>query len=514
LNHKDTKITKNDTKGRIIGPSLRVLCVFVVQSLFASCFSPAYGQEPAGTPIVNQAAYAYVDAFADEPGFGLTGIVRFLTGPPRGDLGPTRGRVLDCDGEPLADYRGFTIGLYLPDPRDASNGSLIGIAPLTTTELPGVPGNGVPQGAAPNRANSNPFFLTDEDLGAYSLLLDAAKGELDAGRSYLLIVRPPDGSAYGARRIRIVIGPRVGDRVSYTATALDGSAIDAGDGRTSVTRTLFVAETDGDGGPFGLIDLTITVCDHDQLQILKTGDRAAAEPGDTVVYRIAVRYRGGTPLAALQVTDDLPLGFRLLPGSARAQIGDERVALEVSQNGRRVSLSPAGGALPADQTLSIVYATLVTPEALRSRGINSAEVSGQVGAESGSPHPVRAGPAIYQVAVRQGILSIAGTLVGRVFIDRNADGEQQLGEPGVAGAVLLMDDGNRITTDRHGLFSVANVIAGYRTCALDLGSMPGFRLAPNRRFAERNSLSRLVHLAPGGMARVNFAVVKQEGLGR
>lgn len=69
-----------------------------------------------------------------------------------------------------------------------------------------------------------------------------------------------------------------------------------------------------------------------------------------------------------------------------------------------------------------------------------------------------------------------------------------------------MKDGNRITTDINGLFSVANVLPGNHTGVLDLSSLPGYTLAPNLKFKERNSQSRLVRLEPGGMARMNFAV--------
>ncbi len=108
--------------------------------------------------------------------------------------------------------------------------------------------------------------------------------------------------------------------------------------------------------------------------------------------------------------------------------------------------------------------------------------------------------------MRSGILSDTGTIIGRVFVDKNFDGEQQANEPGVPNAVILMDDGNRITTDPNGLFSVANVVSGYRTGVLDLTSLPGYTLAPNLYFKERNSQSRLVHLQPSGMVRMNFAV--------
>jgi hypothetical protein len=69
-----------------------------------------------------------------------------------------------------------------------------------------------------------------------------------------------------------------------------------------------------------------------------------------------------------------------------------------------------------------------------------------------------------------------------------------------------MDDGNRIVTDPNGLYSLSNVISGSRTLAIDLTSIPGYTLAPNLYFIERNSQSRLVRLAPGALGRANFAV--------
>jgi len=91
-------------------------------------------------------------------------------------------------------------------------------------------------------------------------------------------------------------------------------------------------------------------------------------------------------------------------------------------------------------------------------------------------------------------------------VDKNFDGEQQNGEPGIPDAVVFMDDGNRIVTDANGLYSVANVIPGARTLVLDISSLSGYTLAPNLYFIERNSQSRLVRLSPGGLARANFAV--------
>ena len=128
------------------------------------------------------------------------------------------------------------------------------------------------------------------------------------------------------------------------------------------------------------------------------------------------------------------------------------------------------------------------------------------GLRTDNNQPVKDGPATHKMRITPGILADCGTIIGRVFEDKNFDGEQQNNEPGIPNAVVILDDGNRITTDANGLFSVANVQPGYRSGVLDFSSLPGYTLAPNRKFKERNSQSRLVNLAPSGLVRMNFAV--------
>lgn len=237
------------------------------------------------------------------------------------------------------------------------------------------------------------------------------------------------------------------------------------------------------------------------LQLIKTADRAAAEPGDTVVYRLALTNTGTVTASNIKVTDTLPLGVRYLPQSLQG-------SLNTGTATQKVSLPPAAvsnrtvtftySAIAPGQTLTIVYAAVVTSDAIRGDGRNIAQEP-------------RSNLAAFQLRIRQGILTDCGTIVGRVFVDKNFDGEQQPGEPGVPNAVIYMDDGNRIVTDANGMFSLANVIAGNRTGTLDLSSLPGYSLAPNTRFIERNSQSRLVRLEPGGMARMNFAVTPAYG---
>ncbi|HBY75751.1 MAG TPA: hypothetical protein DEG47_01785 [Cyanobacteria bacterium UBA11148] len=241
-----------------------------------------------------------------------------------------------------------------------------------------------------------------------------------------------------------------------------------------------------------------------ELVLIKTADRAAAEPGDTVIYRLALRNAGTAPASNIELTDKLPLGMQFLPESLQGSVtgGNNtrsvRLGSDIKSN-RTIAFSvPNTLTLQPRETLNVVYGVLVTPDAIRGNGRNVAVEP-------------RSNIASYLVRIRPGILSDCGTLIGRVFVDKNFDGEQQPGESGVPNAVVYMDDGNRITTDANGLFSVANVLSGNRTGTLDLTSLPGYTLAPNLYFIEGNSQSRLVRLEPGGLARMNFAVTPAYG---
>jgi uncharacterized repeat protein (TIGR01451 family) len=408
------------------------------------------------------------------------------------------GRVTGCGGETLEDYRGFSVGFYEPDPNDPTGGigEPVALTPTGTgTEFAGI---------EPNLENINPFFLSTAEEGKYSFLLDANRGQLDAGDSYILVVNPPEDSTLSERRVRITIDSRVGNIVTYTATSLDGRPISSTDNTTSLQQTIRIEDANRIGIILAVLNLNTSVCQAQEIQISKTADRAAAEPGDTAIYRLLIRNLSVSKLRNITVTDNLPLGFQLRTDSVRAELGKNRVAIATERNGSTVTFNATNVTIPANETLAIVYAVVLTPDALRGSGENTAIVEG----ERAEPPiaTVRDGPAIFRLRIRPGLLADSGTIVGRVFEDKNFDGEQQSGEPGIPNAVVFLDDGTRIVTDPNGLFSVANVQPGDRTGVLDLSSLPGYTLAPNLYFNERNSQSRLVRLEPGGLVRMNFAV--------
>jgi uncharacterized repeat protein (TIGR01451 family) len=241
------------------------------------------------------------------------------------------------------------------------------------------------------------------------------------------------------------------------------------------------------------------------LELIKTGDRGAAEPGDIIIYRLLLRNVSDIPARDLEIRDTLPLGFKLVASSPKAALigagGNTPLTLTSVTTSGAVVTFKLPGELQPQQSLELIYAAVISPDAIRGTGRNLAISEGN--SDEGR---VFSNPASHLVRIRPGILSDCGTILGRVFVDKNFDGQQQPGEPGVPNAVIYMDDGNRITTDANGLFSLAYVIAGYRTGTVDLTSLPGYTLAPNLYRIEDNSVSRLVKLAPGSTVRMNFAV--------
>ncbi len=447
----------------------------------------------AGTAIRNTAEYQFQDADNNT----ITGTTNQL----QQTIVDPLGRLQGCGGETLPDYVGFSVGIYDTDANDLPQG----LTPLPRTG----PGTNFP-GVPPNQQNVNPFFLANDDpKGGYNFFLNRTIGQLEVGRRYILIVNPPAGNKqFSQRQIRIVITGRddVANTISYEATAIDGKGISLDGEPESFNTTVPIQDAATTGlvlSALSLLDRPICVGASQPIQITKTADRAAATPGDTVIYRLSIRNLNTVGARDINLSDTLPLGFRYVPNSARGELANVPVPIATSESGGNISLN-ANVEIPPNAVLNIAYAVQLNPDAVRGSGENIASVSVR---RSDTGAILRDGPSRAKIRVSPGLISDCGTIIGRVFEDKNFDGEQQRDEPGMANAVVILDDGTRITTDVNGLYSIANVLSGARTGVLDLTSVPGYTFAPNQKVKERNSQSRLVRLAPGGLSRMNFAIM-------
>jgi hypothetical protein len=154
----------------------------------------------------NQASYSY--SYSDpETGKSVTNTGSSNVVPTDNSLTDTLGGIYGCGGALLPDYTGFSVGIY--EPLGGPTGTELGeLVSLTTTEVPDVPKNGVPPGPSPNTKNVNPYFIGNEPIqykGVYKFLLDSSKGQLDIGKTYILVVNPPTNSIYAEQLIKLEI---------------------------------------------------------------------------------------------------------------------------------------------------------------------------------------------------------------------------------------------------------------------------------------------------------------------
>lgn len=93
------------------------------------------------------------------------------------------------------------------------------------------------------------------------------------------------------------------------------------------------------------------------------------------------------------------------------------------------------------------------------------------------------------------------TVFGRVFLDKNQNGRYDPGEAGVSGVKLVSAQGEIITTDSEGRYSlpILNQIRGNYILKLDSKSLP-----KNYKITTENPA--IVRLSPGMPSEINFGV--------
>jgi len=90
-----------------------------------------------------------------------------------------------------------------------------------------------------------------------------------------------------------------------------------------------------------------------------------------------------------------------------------------------------------------------------------------------------------------------GTIVGKVFDDKDGNGVQGPGENGIGGVVVAMEDGVYAVTDGNGMYHIAAVQPGNRLVKINVHTLP-----PNDGLTLPEA--RTLTLTPGLLANVNY----------
>jgi len=242
------------------------------------------------------------------------------------------------------------------------------------------------------------------------------------------------------------------------------------------------------------------------LFVQKTAQREVVEPGETLDYTVRVKNQSGLTLdrGDVLLTDSLPAGFTYVTGTAR--VAGKSIADPAGKGGPTLVFTI--GHMLRDQEVTLTYRVRVGPGAMQGDGINRIQASYQA---TGTTLVARSNIATARVRVQGGVFSDKAYLVGKIYADCNANGQQDAGEVGVPAVRFFLEDGTSVITDSEGKYSLYGLTARTRVLKVDTTTLPtGARLTAFGNRSGGKAESRFVDLKNGELHRADFAL---EGCG-
>ena len=334
-----------------------------------------------------------------------------------------------------------------------------------------------------------------DSTGSYRFdIIPGASPLCPAGETtYTIATSPPTG--YSAPSSVLPAEPGAFDPTGLRAPVLIGtSSIAPANGETVRWYQSFrLAQGDPDV-IFNHIPLD-PFLSRSSLVVTKTSIKRSANVGDLIPYAITVRNSEAAQRGAVDVIDILPPGLKYVTGTASVN----GIATEPQVNGRELRWErqtiPGNGTMTYKLT-AVVGAGVTTGDRVNTgvarNDLDDAEISNR-------------GQAV--VSIVPSAIFDCSEIIGKVYDDRDGDGYQDEGEPGVPGARLATVNGELITTDEFGRYHI--------TCA----AVPDAQIGSNfvlkldvrtiaRGYAPTTDNPQSIRLTRGKVSELNFGVHK------
>lgn len=308
---------------------------------------------------------------------------------------------------------------------------------------------------------------------------------------------PPDQADY-----TLVVTPPTGFEFPSVRTEFDGY------GRNIDMRASYRNAFTPASGVLLAVDIPIDPPTNNVLTVQKTSEQQVAQPGTTVRFTVEIRNSGSVGVENLDIVDTLPAGLSYVRGTAQFDgeatedpAGDAGPALTWTVD----RLSPA-------TSLELSYAVRILPTVQNGDLTNVVVASG---AQSGSGRTITSNQASASIEIDRdnGVFSGRGALLGKVFLDCDADGFQEKAskeedaEPGIPGVTVWMDDGTYAVTDEFGRFSFQGVTPRTHVLKIQKNTLPsGTELTATRVMDARDPGNRIVPMKAGEIRSEDFAV--------
>jgi len=257
----------------------------------------------------------------------------------------------------------------------------------------------------------------------------------------------------------------------------------------TVTPTLYVGSYDKN-----IYAIGSTALDPAELIIQKYANKTQVVIGEVVTYKVIITNLGVDPTSstATTVIDSIPFGFKYLNGSSKLS-----GITQPDPDGSDTLIFDVGHFTPG-LSKTLTYQLIVGSGVAPGRYINQAYAKYYY-----DKPPLTEGVtalAKNEVWVVPDPLFDLGTIIGKVFWDKNANGVQDKGEDGYGVVQLVMEDGTIITADKNGNYHIPGVKPG--THILHLKDI-------SKNWITTDSPC-LVRVTPGLLVKANFGIKPRE----
>ena len=253
--------------------------------------------------------------------------------------------------------------------------------------------------------------------------------------------RPPDGWYVETWDGRDISGHPVPDGVySYSIT---GSVYVIAGGYINVQRGTRGAPAPGSAASHragALLQLSAWARPH------------SAVVGDVVTIGASLRNASPFDLAKARVAFELPAGLRPVAGTGASEDGPDRpITMTPTATGVLWDL----GTLEREASVCFSFKAAVGPDARPTGGALRARASAAFGRLM-----VKSGEVSIPLVIESGVEANYGAVVGRVFMDRNADGRMNKGDQPAQGVLVAIDDAETARSDAGGRFIIEGLGPG------------------------------------------------------
>ena len=353
-------------------------------------------------------------------------------------------------------------------------------------------------GYAPNDKNDNPFVTDAQGHFSFAVSPNAISAN---GTNYFLKITAP---GYITRMLQLGLRPANNELFEVTVHAVDSQALAAAGSFELVRNDVRIED-------LAALVMNIPMFEPAGLQITKSADRARAEIGDTVTYRIELHNPTAASLHDVVVSDRLPPSFHFAEGSALVSLSggsDEPTVPEIANGELRFHIAE----IQHGATAKLLYRVRIGANAQQGDQTNVATATGifPTGEQTISSE------ARAVVNVSAGVFSTRQVLIGRVFVDTNGNNQFDDGDRPMPGVRLYLSNGQSVITDSEGLYNFPSLGDGPQVISLDPVTVPpGYGLTDGGRVSGK-AWTRLLRtpIGGGGMLRQNFvlAVTKRSGI--